>query len=740
MFRNRHRSYMRESGCDVRQSHEEKLMKARALAELFAYIESSVEEGIFFFKLSELRSLYENRLANFGIFREINRACFREQILSHFPEAQTQSDGKNVLLVFDQGMQQLLKQSSGATNYEDDALILSKAAKIVRKAILESSSFEFDGSFPPNCQQNSVPTNLKCLVSMLLSGSGIKDQDVKESQSCLTISQAILFNLKKTGSTTASRHSRKNEPPLPLYIGLNVHTQTRSKKLISELCCLGLSVSYDRILELENQITSSLCQHSNEIGLVCPSQLRHGLFTVGALDNIDHNPSSTTAKDSFHGTGISLFQFPTELNAGSPQATIELLTRTKCHTLPDSYTTVPSVALKKVAVEVPNVGAAVPSTVEENLKEVLSLEEHWLEHVIEAISVGEVEKGDSIAWAAYHASHSQCDTVFKTLTQLLPLFYEKAASAAMVKHGMTVQLIATQYLNPGQIPVTAMDAPLFALAKLVQWKWPDTHGECKHVVMMGGLHIEIAMWRTFGDYLESSGWTAALTQAGIASSGTADSFLKASHLTKTRYAHQVSAAALAKLQEEAYASTGASLSKQAWKENMSKQSPMFQYWDTVLELELLGLVFVRAHREKKFSLYLDALMEIVPWFFSLDHCHYARWMPVHIRDMKTLPTSIHNKFYESGLWVVCKTENRFSAMPIDQAHEQNNALVKGCGGAIGLMQNPTAFRKWLLTGPEQARLIEEFESQYFIQKDGENLHHDEGFATQKISNHKFVLW
>jgi len=26
------------------------------------------------------------------------------------------------------------------------------------------------------------------------------------------------------------------------------------------------------------------------------------------VDNIDHNPSSATSKESFHGTGISLFQ------------------------------------------------------------------------------------------------------------------------------------------------------------------------------------------------------------------------------------------------------------------------------------------------------------------------------------------------------------------------------------------------------------------------------------------------
>ena len=30
-------------------------------------------------------------------------------------------------------------------------------------------------------------------------------------------------------------------------------------------------------------------------------------------------------------------------------------------------------------------------------------------------------------------------------------------------------------------------------------------------------------------------------------------------------------------------------------------------------------------------------------------------------------------------------------MPIDQTHEQNNELVKGSGGAVGLMENPLAF-------------------------------------------------
>ena len=48
---------------------------------------------------------------------------------------------------------------------------------------------------------------------------------------------------------------------------------------------------------------------------MCPAQLRKELFTSGALADLDHNLTSSTATDSFHGTGISIFQFPTKSNA-----------------------------------------------------------------------------------------------------------------------------------------------------------------------------------------------------------------------------------------------------------------------------------------------------------------------------------------------------------------------------------------------------------------------------------------
>ena len=71
-------------------------------------------------------------------------------------------------------------------------------------------------------------------------------------------------------------------------------------------------------------------------------------------------------------------------------------------------------------------------------------------------------------------------------------------------------------------------------------------------------------------------------------------------------------------------------------------------------------------------------------------------------------------------------------MLIDQAHEQNNDLVKGSGGAVGLTENPSAFKKWMIAGPEQARLLKEFEQEYISEEDKKQQHHEEGLSTQKI--------
>ena len=98
------------------------------------------------------------------------------------------------------------------------------------------------------------------------------------------------------------------EMPVPLYITMKIHAVTRSRNLIDTLFSLGICVSYDRFLRLTSDISNALSEQFNNDGVVCPPKLRSSFFTTAAVDNIDYNPSSATAKDSFHGTGISIIQ------------------------------------------------------------------------------------------------------------------------------------------------------------------------------------------------------------------------------------------------------------------------------------------------------------------------------------------------------------------------------------------------------------------------------------------------
>lgn len=117
-------------------------------------------------------------------------------------------------------------------------------------------------------------------------------------------------------------------------------------------------------------------------------------------------------------------------------------------------------------------------------------------------------------------------------------------------------------------------------------------------------NISCGVFQLLGNWLEDSGWTNALVQADIASSGTADSFIRASHATKTRHAHQVTAATLHTLLQQAYSKDcrlDDSITTQPdgkvfqeWCTQREKASVHFDYWLKTLSLEVLLLLYIRS--------------------------------------------------------------------------------------------------------------------------------------------------
>ena len=134
-------------------------------------------------------------------------------------------------------------------------------------------------------------------------------------------------------------------------------------------------------------------------------------------------------------------------------------------------------------------------------------------------------------------------------------------------------------------------------------------------------------------------------------------------------------------------------------------------------------------------MYVTVLEALVPLFFALDHVNYSRWLPIHIRDMKALPQEIKDEFETRNHWTIAKSSHRYSAIPIDQAHEQENKVVKASGGAVGLTENPVAFRRWMTAGPELARLLRQYKDGYLHDDDPEKPanfeQHEQGLAAQK---------
>lgn len=84
------------------------------------------------------------------------------------------------------------------------------------------------------------------------------------------------------------------------------------------------------------------------------------------------------------------------------------------------------------------------------------------------------------------------------------------------------------------------------------------------------------------------------------------------------------------------------------------------------------------------------------------------------------------------LWYL-KSGSKFSALAIDQAHEQANAVIKGDGGAICVTEDPSVLRRQMVAGPEVSHLVAEYEVASGAKEATENTsHHDRAMQAQRI--------
>ena len=150
-------------------------MLAIVFAELVLYIEETRlnEETAHIFMLADLLQLYQSRIDQLEVKIDTRVHSTREtpcpvstrlkqRLLVQFPDMWAHNKGKDILMVFDEYVGASLARACGV---DSDAVHLSPAAQIVQCHMFREAK-PFNG-FPEGCQQESVPSLLLGLVSLI---------------------------------------------------------------------------------------------------------------------------------------------------------------------------------------------------------------------------------------------------------------------------------------------------------------------------------------------------------------------------------------------------------------------------------------------------------------------------------------------------------------------------------------------------------------------------------------------
>ena len=92
---------------------------------------------------------------------------------------------------------------------------------------------------------------------------------------------------------TTVRHVCWQEIPLPICTAFHLHSATRKRQLVDNMYHLGLSISYDRMLQISTDVAYSVCKIYNVDDVVCPAGIQPGLLTMAysiILITIPHQP------------------------------------------------------------------------------------------------------------------------------------------------------------------------------------------------------------------------------------------------------------------------------------------------------------------------------------------------------------------------------------------------------------------------------------------------------------------
>lgn len=763
----------------VTEEHDTSILKVISELEILSVIKNAMDEPMPVLNMTDVHTTYLNILEDNGVtipedpkYKPYLKKLIQENIsyvYFHRPGDRTQAEQIISTKAKDAAIDETVKMAT----VKDDAGIVLMAANILRREMSKQSSWQFNGSF----EDYSAPLLLNIFCRNFVKGAHEvqterRREKVDSRVSLLTqhMAQSFLSSRQVTykPETDTALFQDLQETPLSLSLAMNVHNKFRSKHFITFLQHLNLSVSYSKILYIENRLASAIQQQMvSNGGLFIPSWMVKDQFVWFALDNIDFLEDTVNGKDTLHGSVLAVYQ-STHPNNSSVVSHIDLKSAPSSHkeTLQCNVLHCPT----------PKVGCKVlPFDVSDSYRAIDKCHQLDLLWILSCLRLTEdtedktTSSDFSVTWNVFNSLLSPESTVTNIslvppLIRLPPTDYSVLYTMLMRARGITALV-----LGPSKLTCISLDLQLYEMAMKLWMSRDDIQKQ--FIFRPGELHVVMWALAALGKYVEGSGIDQAWVEAGLYSPSTVSQILNGKHIYRGLEAHTITLLSIYDMYFETFmeaspedSSVFQSMSvkiREAFVDDLNsgkvKQNRLMEEvskaLDTIEKLKLMEklamyeatftktqiflnnyvrqilciLSYVRATREKNWELHLETTEALIKYFCAHNHLNYARLLPLYLSTMQYVRKTHSDiwREFQQGNFCVTKSPIGFSSIAPDHAIEHENRALKVTGGVIGITQNEDALNRHLLISSELTRMIDNFKSIYNVGTDITRKEHHE---------------
>ena len=152
---------------------------------------------------------------------------------------------------------------------------------------------------------------------------------------------------------------------------------------------------------------------------------------------------------------------------------------------------------------------------------------------------------------------------------------------------------------------------------------------------------------------------------------------------------------------------------------------MLALWMSCVDLTSLILDFIRASREKDWTLHLISISNLIPLCFAYNMSNSAKYLPWYLLQMINLPTTnpdIHEYLADGNFSTQIGNGNPFGCIPMDQTIDETiNKDIQTPGGTKGFSTKKRAVSRYYITADYRASSVRQL--RYMVDTNRNGLRH-----------------